>query len=61
MARGTGGRFSSCRGRPDLFVPFGHGEWLAAHIPAAEAWLLDDDGHLIHRISDVHAWSLSRS
>ena len=48
-------------GRHDQFVPFGHGQWLAAHIPAVEARLLDDDGHLTlfeHRIGEVHSWLL---
>ena len=27
-------------------VPYAHGEWLAAHVPGAEAHLFDDEGHL---------------
>jgi len=50
-------------GRLDMFVPFGHGEWLAAHIPGVEARLFDDEGHLSlfqNRIPEVHAWLSER-
>ena len=47
------------RGRQGTFVPFAHGQWLATHIPRAEARLLDDDGHLTlqeHWVGEVHSW-----
>ncbi|HEU0193110.1 MAG TPA: alpha/beta fold hydrolase [Gaiellales bacterium] len=46
-------------GRHDRFVPASHGEWLAAHIPAADARILEDEGHLSLYTSgarDCHPW-----
>jgi hypothetical protein len=42
-------------------VPCAHGEWLAAHVPGAEARLPDHGGHvtlLEHHVPEVHAWLL---
>lgn len=50
-------------GRRDQAVPFSHGQWLAAHIPGAEAWLLDNEAHGTlreNRIGEVHAWLAAR-
>lgn len=50
-------------GGQDRFVPFGHGKWLAAHTPAAEAHLEEDEGHLsifAGRMDAIHAWLVSK-
>lgn len=44
---------ASCRvpvvlayGRQDMLVPAAHGDWLAAHVPGAVAWVDDGTGHM---------------
>jgi hypothetical protein len=49
------------QGAHDQFVPASHFHWLAAHIPATEARLEPDHGHLTlgeGEIGTVHAWLL---
>ncbi len=48
-------------GRHDRFVPFSHGEWLAANIPGVQARLFDDEGHIsltVNRLDEVYDWLL---
>lgn len=50
-------------GRQDRFVPFAHGEWLAARIPGVDARLSEDDGHLTltaNHLDAIHDWLLER-
>jgi pimeloyl-ACP methyl ester carboxylesterase len=52
------------QGEQDKFVPYGHGVWLAEHIPGVDARLTADDGHLTlaeRRVPEVHGWLLERA
>jgi pimeloyl-ACP methyl ester carboxylesterase len=52
------------QGEQDMFVPPGHGRWLAERIPGVEARFTAEDGHLTlaqRRIPEVHAWLLERA
>ena len=42
-------------GGQDATVPFAHGKWLAANVPAAVPHLLDDAGHItfVNDLEDV--------
>jgi hypothetical protein len=47
-----------------MFVPPGHGRWLAERIPGVEARFTAEDGHLTlaqRRIPEVHAWLVERA
>jgi pimeloyl-ACP methyl ester carboxylesterase len=47
------------QGQQDRFVPYGHGVWLAEHIPGVDARLTSDDGHMTlaqRRLPAVHSW-----
>jgi pimeloyl-ACP methyl ester carboxylesterase len=51
------------QGEQDLMVPFAHGTWLVGQLPAAEAVLPPDEGHisLAEKFGEVHDWLLAHA
>jgi pimeloyl-ACP methyl ester carboxylesterase len=49
-------------GRTDVLVPAAHGDWLAAHVPGAIAWVDDESGHMgaDEQIEREYAWLTGR-
>jgi pimeloyl-ACP methyl ester carboxylesterase len=49
-------------GAKDKMVPCGHGEWLAAHCPAAELRIVPDAGHItvLDSVPEALAWLAAR-
>ena len=50
-------------GRTDVLVPAAHGDWLAAHVPGAEAWVDDVSGHMgaDDELERQYAWLTGRA
>ncbi|MFY9928879.1 MAG: alpha/beta hydrolase [Streptosporangiaceae bacterium] len=50
-------------GDQDTAVPFSHGQWLAAHIPGAEAWFFTGEGHALRErhIAEILDWLMEHS
>lgn len=49
------------QGDQDLMVPYGHGQWLAAHIPAARAHFTPGTGHMYLPFAEVFDELLERA
>jgi pimeloyl-ACP methyl ester carboxylesterase len=49
-------------GAKDKMVPCAHGEWLAAHCPAAESRIVPDAGHItvLDSAPEALAWVAAR-